>query len=119
MVRVLLIDDETLSRELCESILSRHGFDVISVGDGRLGLEILQEEDVDILLTDIIMPEMEGMEVIIKATEIKPSLPIVAISGNSIGQNYLETALRLGASAVLRKPFDRDDLLSVIEELIA
>ena len=118
---VLVIDDDGDILQMIKAMLDDAGYDVISVGDARHGLSKLESRPVDLVITDIIMPEMEGIEFIMKLKENIPSMPIIAISGG--GQlhsaDFLSFAQKLGASAVLAKPFRREKLLATVSKLLS
>jgi DNA-binding response OmpR family regulator len=100
-------------------LLARASYEVLLAGNGRQALSVLEEHTVDLLITDIIMPEKEGIELITTVRVDQPKLPIIAISGG--GQvdpdQYLELARMLGANRVLGKPFDIDELLEACRQL--
>ena len=106
-MRVLLIDDEQMVRKIVRKMLERAGHEVIEAENGRLGLEQLGQGGFDLVITDIIMPEMEGVETVLSVREQHPSLKIIAMSGGGRTGNmdFLATAQKLGAAAILNKPF--------------
>lgn len=117
-MRVLLIDDEPMVRKTVQRMLERAGHFVVDAEDGRVGLAQLHKEPFDLVLTDIIMPEIEGLEVLMTARRRSPALAVIAMSGSGhMGKiDPLSFASRLGAAAVLQKPFTYDALLKAIEE---
>lgn len=113
--RLLVVDDDACICDLVERGAARLGFDVTIVSDGRRAERLLAETRFDVLLTDIYMPESDGLEVIRKTHLLQPALVIVAMSGGcSFGFNFLRTAQLLGATRVLEKPFD----LAALKELL-
>lgn len=120
MKRVLFIDDNEPFRTSFARILERRGFAVIQAGDGRVGLNKFREEPPDLVICDLIMPEMEGMETIQELRRVKPDVRIVAISGGGRvnPMDYLKIAGMMGAVERLAKPFSSDELIAVIERLI-
>lgn len=112
--RVLLADDDEALRRVVRKILERGGLEVVEASDGEEALRVLGEEAVDLLITDLIMPNREGLETIQACRQKHPGLPIVAISGGGRirPDDYLALAARLGADRVLAKPFSGDDLLA-------
>jgi CheY-like chemotaxis protein len=113
----LLIDDDTLLRSTVRQFLERAGHSVSEARDGRAGVASLRAHPADVVVTDIIMPDQEGMETISQIVEFYPDVPIIAVSGGSekgMG-SYLETAKALGCFATLKKPFTRQDLLAAVE----
>lgn len=117
-MRVLLIDDEAMVRKIVRKMLEKGGHDVVDVENGRAGLELLEKSPFDLILTDIIMPEVEGIEVLTTITKRFPSSRVLAMSGGGRTGNidFLQVAGNLGASATLQKPFTYDALLNAIEQ---
>jgi|SRR4051812_29330817 CheY-like chemotaxis protein len=118
--RILLMDDDTRFRGMIESLLVQAGCAVTSVSDGAKGVARLAAETFDLVLTDIFMPEQDGIETIVRVRQAYPGLPIIAISGGGYfeeAEDYLRIAERLGAAKVLVKPFSRDELLSAIADV--
>lgn len=120
MAKILVVDDDAQVRQLLRRLLTRSGYDVSEAGDGAAAQRIVETEPIDLLITDIIMPEKEGIELITTMRKSKPSLPIIAISGGgqADSEQYLEIARLLGAKRVLGKPFDVDELLVAVAELL-
>lgn len=121
MARVLLIDDDAEVRSPLATWLSRHGHEVVEAGNGLEGLALLEDGGIDVVVTDIIMPDMEGIETILRIRKRWPEMPVVAISGGGSGEpsQALRPASRLGAHATLRKPFRPAALGELIESLLA
>ncbi len=118
---ILLVDDEPSVLKSLELVLERAGFDVLAVNDGRLAVESMQSGRFDLVLTDLVMPDREGVETIIELRRTHPHLPIIAMSGGGMGSAdlYLSVAAQVGANATLLKPFSEAQLLSVIEQVLA
>ena len=121
MTRVLLIDDERLVRTTLGTALRNAGHEVLLAADGNEGLSLFESEGADIVVTDIIMPDKEGIETIMQLRRSSPGLPIIAISGGGRTSNFefLGLAERLGATRTLKKPFRSRELLDLIEECMA
>lgn len=121
MARLLLIDDDAEVRTPLATWLQRHGHDVVEAGNGVEGLAQLEGGTFDVVITDIIMPDMEGIETIMRIRKRWPELPLVAISGGGSGEpsQALRPASRLGAHATLRKPFRPSVLGELIDRLLA
>ena len=117
MARVLVIDDEQLARFTVREILETAGHDVVEAKNGGQGLAYQNADSFDIVVTDIIMPEKEGVETIIEMKRDFPDLPIIAISGGGRTRNldFLEIAKQYGADSVLAKPFSEEELLSAVD----
>jgi CheY-like chemotaxis protein len=120
MPRILLIDDERQVRTALRQMLEREGYEVAEVGEGEEGLEALQSQPVDLLITDIFMPGKEGIETIREVRKRYPAVKIIAISGGG-REGTLEVlshAEFLGAHRTLVKPFLRTDLLAAIQAVL-
>ena len=120
MKRILVIDDEAPIRALMEQVLTREGYGVISAPNGKNALEIAKEQAVHLVITDIIMPDKEGLETIRELTRELPDLPIIAMSGGGRNspEGYLATARILGADAAIEKPIRRESLLELINTVL-
>ncbi len=120
MAKILLVDDDEYVRFILSRYLKKAGHSAIEFASGRGVNDAIKSESPDLLLTDIVMPDVEGMEVILNARAEHPGLPIIAISGggNFNQQGYLETALALGANAALEKPINETKLLELIDQLL-
>ncbi|MGE9297360.1 MAG: response regulator [Puniceicoccales bacterium] len=120
MARILIIDDQPEVRAMLSLMLKRAGHETLEAKDGRRGLSVVASYKLDLVVTDILMPEKEGIETIIELRKTFPTLKIIAISGGGDGRNfdYLPMAERLGAHATLKKPFSNQDLLSAIDKLL-
>jgi CheY-like chemotaxis protein len=119
--QILVIDDEPSIRFLLGKMLEREGYAVITAADGEEGMKLFQESPFDLVITDIIMPEKEGIEIIMEIKNEHPDIPVIAISGggfNSPG-SYLDIARAAGAAAVLEKPVEKEILLSQVQNLLA
>ncbi len=113
MARILVVDDEELARfTLCE-ILEGAGHDVTEASNGNEAIERQRGQPFDLVVTDIIMPEKEGVETIIELKRDYPDLKIIGISGGGRSRNmdFLKLAEEFGADAVLAKPFSEDELM--------
>ena len=120
MARILVIDDdEQLRRMLCLA-LGREGYVVVEAGDGNEGLHQLREAPVDLIITDLLMPEKEGLETIMDIRREFPDVKIIAMSGGGQARNlnFLRVAERLGAQRTMSKPFHIHALLAVVQELL-
>jgi len=118
MARILVIDDEDMVRRVVCRTLEQAGHTVESASDGDEGLQKLGESDYDLVVTDIVMPNKEGIETISDMRKKRPGVPIIAMSGYW-GAPYLESAGKLGAVKLLCKPFGRDELLEAVNEILA
>jgi len=116
--KVLVIDDDPVARHTIRAILEDEGYSVTCAEDGRLGLAAFRRDRPDVVVTDLIMPEKEGIETIMELRAIWPDGLIVAVSGGGRTgkKDFLRIAGGLGASAVLAKPFELADLLACIRD---
>lgn len=116
-MKILVIDDNSAVRDVAAIALARAGHEAQVASNGREGLEIAMRHPLDVVVTDVFMPECDGIEVIRALRERQPDLPLVAISGGSLslGQDFLKIAGHLGAVATLSKPFEPKELVAVVE----
>lgn len=121
MALVLVIDDTDGVRTLVRRLLESAGHEVIEARDGREGVARFQAHRPRLVITDILMPEREGIETISLLRAESPNLPIIAISGGGRSANldFLEIARDYGAAAVLAKPFRPAQLLQEVDKLLA
>lgn len=121
MSSILLIDDEQQVLEVLGEMLRLEGHEVECAGNGMEAMELSEQRDFDLVITDLIMPEKEGLETIVDLRKSSEDIPILAMSGGGrIGpRDYLETAKFVGANATLMKPFARAELIATIDELLS
>ena len=119
MARILIIDDDIQFRSMLRQVLEREGYKVVDASDGKRGMRLFRQEQPDLVITDLIMPEKEGIETIIDLRRDFPEVKIIAVSGGGrIGpENYLHMAKDLGAQYTFAKPFDRKEILRAVREL--
>jgi CheY-like chemotaxis protein len=119
--RILVIDDENLIREIVKEMLEVEGYVVSTAANGKEGLLLYRKELPDLIITDIFMPEMEGLETIRELHRSSPDVKILAISGGGERGmlSFLSHARRFGALRTLEKPFSREELLNSVRELLA
>ena len=120
MAEILVIDDDEIVNDMISQLLLEAGFGVASASNGKQGLQKLGEGAFDLVITDIVMPEMEGLETILEIHKKYPALPIIAVSGGGrIGPDqYLAMAQGFGARYVFRKPFDNALFLNSVSECL-
>lgn len=118
---ILLIDDDQQVLNVLGEMLRLEGHDVYTAENGLIALSILNRQQFDLVITDLIMPEKEGLETIAEIRRDYGSMPIIAISGGGRGgpMNYLETARYIGADRALKKPFQRRELIAAVRELLS
>jgi len=114
MATILLIDDDAQVRMLCQTALEAAGYCILTAENGPHGLRLLQEQEMDLALVDIFMPNMDGLEVIPLLHKTRPACKIIAMSGGSWEWDYLDTAKQLGANDMLKKPFSIQELLDAV-----
>jgi DNA-binding response OmpR family regulator len=121
MPAVLLLEDNAAYRNLMVEVLTLAGFDVCAAPDGLRVAKILGERRIDLVITDLVMPERDGLETLTELRYSHPGLPVIAISGDvPLNRDlYLTLAGKLGASRVLAKPFKMDQLIAVAREALA
>lgn len=118
---ILVIDDDDMIRDSIRDVLVRAGYRVTGAANGEQGLEALASQPFDAVITDILMPEKEGVETIIEIRKALPNTPIIAMSGGGRVKNLhpLKIATKIGANKSLAKPFDAKELLSLVQEVVS
>jgi DNA-binding response OmpR family regulator len=121
MARILVIDDDHAVRLTIQVILERDGHEVTCAADGEQGLRAFASASPQLVITDIIMPNKEGLETIIQIRARNATTPILAMSGGGrVGNtDFLKMATQLGANEVLPKPFERQDLTAAVHRLLS
>ena len=120
MARVLVIDDSPDIRAILREAFELHGYDVEVAHNGRVGLRLLREQPADVVITDIFMPEQDGIETILELRRDFPDVKIIAMSGGGTTGNlsYLPAAQQLGAVHSVAKPFDCLEVVATVRELL-
>lgn len=120
MSRILIIEDEEQTRRMIAEVLQRAGYEVSEARDGVEGLRRYRESPTDLIITDILMPEKEGLETIMTLKRESPQVKIIAMSGGGRAGNlnFLEIARRLGAQLTLEKPFELQEMLAAVVALL-
>lgn len=120
MPTILVVDDDPQVRSLLTKILEREGYDVTPAADGSEAVTAYQAEPYDLVITDLVMPEKEGIETFNELRRFDPDVKVVAISGGGrIGaQDYLSWARACGVAHTFAKPIDRGELLNVVQQLV-
>jgi CheY-like chemotaxis protein len=129
MARILIADDDRVVRATMSYLLGTKGHDVVEAASGREGLARIASESFDLLIVDIFMPDMDGLETIKRVLNHNPALPILVVSGmtfrSSSGSSgsggppdFLGMATKLGAVQSLRKPFRANELLTAVEDCL-
>ena len=120
MALILIIDDEPQIRSMLKLMLERDGYEVAEAPDGIEGIKIHRQNPADLIITDLIMPNKDGIGMIIELKKEFPDVKIIAMSGGGLNkpEGYLKGAKKLGAACTLTKPIDRDELLRVIKDVL-
>lgn len=118
---ILIVDDEEQVRSAMTLFLTRKGYRVQEARDGRSAEESLRKELPDLILTDLIMPDRDGLELLTFVRKYAPAVPVIAMSGGGRinPADYLELARRMGAARTLEKPFPSAQLLATLEEVLS
>jgi two-component system response regulator (stage 0 sporulation protein F) len=114
MATILVIDDQESIRALLRVALEGAGHEVLEASNGRLGLEVYRERSADLIITDIVMPEMDGLEMMLELTRGFLNVKVIAMSGGLESAGPLNVATLLGARQTFQKPLDMDQLLSAV-----
>lgn len=120
MATILVIDDDELVRTTIQFALEEEGHQVFLARDGREGVRMFSQQPVDLVITDILMPEQEGIETIQMLIRERPEVRVIAISGGGQrgGADYLRMAKDFGAADVLAKPFSLNELSNVVSRCL-
>ena len=120
MARILVIDDEYPVRAMLKEVLTEAGYEVIDASNGKVGIDRYRQDPTDLVITDLFMPEKEGLETIQELKREYPEVKIIAISGGgtTVKHNFLPLAGMFGALHTFPKPFDVKELLKAVKELL-
>jgi len=120
MGEIIIIEDDELLRQMLVRWLGANGYPVREAGNGHEGLRLMRERPATLVITDLVMPDMEGIETIRHLRRGYPQTKIVAISGGGVGDanGYLKIASELGAHRTFAKPFFPGELLCAVQELL-
>src|ERR1700756_246231 len=115
--QVLIVDDEPNLRKILSAQLSRDGYEVMTADDGEQGLAMLKDHHIDLVITDLKMPKVDGMTLLRKALEDDPELPVVLITAHGTIDTAVE-ALKSGAFDFVTKPFDKDEVRQIVAKAL-
>ena len=120
MERILIIDDEQQIRSMLRLMLERDGYEVFEAPDGVEGIKAYRQKPADLIITDLIMPNKDGIGMIIELQKEFPDVKIIAMSGGGLNkpEGYLKGAKKLGAACTLTKPIDREKMLRAVKNVI-
>lgn len=116
--RILVVDDDQAMLDVLMEILTSRGHEVVTALDGQEAIELLQMERFDLIITDIVMPRKNGVDVLNRARDIDPRYPVIVITGNP-SEETTEKLIRVGAYEFIVKPFDNDRVLMAVTKLLA
>jgi DNA-binding NtrC family response regulator len=115
--KILVIDDEEIVRISCKKCLEPEGYDVSVAGTGIEGMKLAKENRYDLILTDLKMPDMDGMEFLVNIKETQHEVKVIMITGYST-VDHAEEAIRLGAHNYIEKPFTPDTLIAAVKDAL-
>lgn len=120
MQKILIIEDDAAIRKMLKKFFEKDSYEVFTADNGNLGISLYKERLPDLVITDLIMPEKEGLETIRELKKITPEIKIIAVSGGGISHPklYLGLAEKLGAVRTFAKPFDKNELVSAVKEIL-
>lgn len=121
MANILVIDDDEIVREMIVELLTNAGFHAEGASDGKAGMSLFARRAFDLIVTDLVMPEQEGIETIFAIRAANKAVPIIAISGGGkiSPDKYLQMAKQCGANHLFRKPFDNREFLATVRECLS
>ena len=121
MALVLIVDDDPTVLRMLTQVMQRDGHTVIQAEDGEVAMRLFRVQPADVIITDLLMPNKEGLELIAEAREVAPAVGIIAYSGGGKiePENYLEFATGMGADRVFTKPVPITDLSVAVRELLS
>jgi two-component system response regulator (stage 0 sporulation protein F) len=122
MAKVLVVDDEAPIRALISKILVKDGHEVLEAENGQVACNLCSGANIDLIITDLVMPEKNGIEMIIEMKKNHPQLKVIAISGGVGFSGYfdlLSVARLLGAKHIIKKPFTVDDIRKAVNDMLA
>jgi len=118
MARILIVEDDPALREVLQLTLGRAGHTVLAAADGREAAALYRTQPLDLVVTDIYMPNADGLEILLDLRAHHQALKIIAISGQIVRGNMLPVAASLGASRTIAKPFQPHELITAVNEVL-
>lgn len=119
-MRILVFDDDPALRAVLIAVLRNAGFEAEGASDGAAGMALFRRQPADLVITDIVMPNQEGIETVRELRRLSPTVKIIAISdgGRTGSLNFLRIAKEFGADAALAKPFRNPELIDLVKQLL-
>ena len=119
MATILVVDNQEPIRALLRDALEGDGHKVLEAANGRLGLELYRKRSADLIITDMVMPEMNGLDMLLELTRRCPNVNAIAMSGGREGKGWLSAAKLLGTRQTFQKPLDMGKLLDAVRDDLA
>ena len=116
MARILVVEDDSIHRKIIREVLKNHGHDITDAEDGNQGICLQEKHGFELIITDVLMPGMDGIETVRELIRLYPGLKILAISAYEGG--YLEAAKKFGAMETLKKPFEPGELVRCVNRCL-
>lgn len=116
--RILHVDDEPDSLEVVKTILEKEGFEVVGMALGTKAIEAIKSESFDLIILDIMMPDMTGWELFTEIMKVKPNYKVVFLTILELSKEKEKELIKAGVKDYIRKPFDRDDLVKRIKNVV-
>lgn len=116
--RVLIIDDEAIVRVSCKRVLSPEGYDIALTSRGDEAVALLEKEEFDVVITDLMMPDMDGLQVLKIINKRWPDIKVIIITGYGTISTAVE-AIKLGAHEYIEKPFKPEDILTAVQNALS
>jgi len=120
MPAILIVDDDSMVRKMLVKVFQKEDYTTFEAPDGKSALKVYRDENIDVIITDIVMPDMEGIETIRELRKINPDVKIIAFSGGGslAPGGYLKIAASMGARYTFQKPFDIHELKDAVKKLL-
>ena len=117
MARILIVDDEEMDRLLGRTVLEAAGHEILYAANGEIALRVYESQEIDVVITDLAMPNVDGLLLIEQILAVDKRAPIIVVSGVKPG--HLERAADLGAAATIQKPYEPEDLLDAVNSALS
>lgn len=118
MARILIVEDEASILEMLTAVLETAGHTVATASGGREAIDKHKTWSPDLIISDLVMPEVDGFEILREVKRYEPSIPVIMVSGSDARFLYLQMAGKLGATQTLTKPFTAQQLLDAVEKVV-